>query len=131
SMHRLGELHPLLDPRIELISGDILGSDEAGLVPVAGECVSKREILTDRRVGIDLPGRRLEHRDRLLRMAGESQGEAVIRRIENSLSRVQKPDSLAILALRDLDERQLQDGLRLVRIERESILVRGLRRRKS
>jgi len=38
-------LHPLLDPGVELISGDVLGGNGPCVGPVAGKRIGKREIL--------------------------------------------------------------------------------------
>ena len=64
-------------------------------------------------------------------MTGERDGKSIIGGIEHILRRVEEGKRFAILAERDLDQRKLEHDLRLVRIERQRILVRRFRRSKA
>ena len=59
-----------MDSRVELVAGDVLGRNRAGVGPVAGKGISEREVLAHGRVGAPLARRGLEHCDRLGRVAG-------------------------------------------------------------
>ena len=111
---RLGERHPLLDAGIELVGGHVLRGDRPGRGPVAGEGIGQREILADAGIGADRAGGGLEDGDRLGGSTGERQRQAVVGGIEHIAGCLEQGDGLVVLALGDLDQRQLQDDLRLV-----------------
>src|SRR5579864_3464230 len=113
---RSGELHPLLDSRVELVSGHILRSNCPCFGPVAGEGMCKREVLANRRVGPRPPSRGLEHWNGLARTTGERKSEPVVRCIENLAARLKEGNCLVLLVECGLDEGELQDDLRLVGI---------------
>ena len=115
SAGRLGQRHPLLDAaRRAGRPGTSWAATVRGLVPVAGEGIGQRQVLAGARIGADRAGSRLEHRNRGLRVAGQRQRQAGVGRIEQTLRLGQQQLGLVILALGDLDQRQLQDDLRLV-----------------
>src|SRR5205085_10712446 len=55
--------------------------------------------------------------------AGERQRQTEVGGIEHRLAGLQESYRLTILAERDLDQRELEDDLRLVRIDRQRILI--------
>ena len=59
------------------------------------------------------PRGRLQHRNRVLRVAGERQRQAGIRRVDETLRFSEQQLASLILAQRDLNQRELQHDLRL------------------
>ena len=110
----------------ELVRGDILCSDGAGLRPIASKRVSQRQILPNAGVGIRLASGSLEHLDCVARVADKGEGQSIVGRADGVPGGIKKFRSLDGLALRDLDEDELQNNLRLIRIDAERILVGSL-----
>ncbi len=125
------ELYPLLQAGVELVGRHVLGRNRLGVGPVAGESISEREVLADARVGTLGPGDRLQRGDGVERPAGQGQRQSVIGLVERAAAGIEDGDRLAILALSDFGQDNLQHQLRLVRIERQRILECGLGRIKA
>jgi len=124
---RLGELHPLLDASVELRNRHILAGDHTGFVPMARKRVSKGKILTNDGVGVLLTCGRLEGGDRLAGAPGKGQCKAIVRDIEDLTVGAETRDRVTVLALSDLDERELERDLRLTREQGQRVLIGGLR----
>src|SRR5207237_5079177 len=75
---RIGELHPLSHPSIELVRRNILRGDKASLLPVAGQGMRQRQVLANRRVSTLLTSCWIEHCDRLIRAASQRHRQTVI-----------------------------------------------------
>ena len=125
---RLGERHPLLDSGVELVCRNILGGNRARCVPIAAQRVGESEVLAKASVGAGLAGRGVQQGSGFLRLAGECDREAVVGRLEHSASIAKHGESLAIAALGDLDQRELQHDLRLLGDQRERVAVGGFGR---
>ena len=103
---------------VELVGGNVLRRDRAGVGPIAGEGISEREVLASASIGIHRARDRLKHFDRVIGMTGEGQRQAVIGRIEQALAGVEVIDRFGVLPLGNLDQSELQHDLRLARVER-------------
>ncbi len=117
-----------MDARVELPGGNVLRRDGAGIVPIAGEGIGQSEVLANRRVGVGVASRRLEHLDCLGRMPGERQREAVIGFAKRRTGFLERRNRLVPLAQRGLNQGELQHHLRLLRVEAERVLVGGFGR---
>src|SRR3954447_20510557 len=118
-----GELHPLLDTCVELVGGYVLRGDRTRLRPVAGQGISQGQVLADPGIGVLGARGSLERWDRVVAATCKRQREAIVRRIKLATSIPKQSNSLATLALSDLDQRQLQDHLRLIGVDGERVLV--------
>ena len=69
--------------------------------------------------------RDIENLNRLGGMAGKSQRKTVVGGLDETLGGLEERNRLVVLALSDLDERALQDDLRLGGSQRQSVAVSG------
>ena len=100
---RRRHLHPLMDTRVELVGGNVLRGDGAGIRPITGERVCKRQVLADASVGVGPASGWLQDLDRIVRTSGKRHRQTVIGWVEHAAAGFEEAERFVALAESDLD----------------------------